>query len=207
MGEYKARETGYVDNMQEQIKGFADTIIDTHEHTEDRAFARVLNILQNAENEEIDQELSILGLPQSLKYHASLPAILFMRLGGYGLDDDTFIEGHMDVHAMTSSTTAVKSDTKIEGSGKIGWGPVSIGVKIHSNVGVEHERKRESDYSAGVKWRVGFKRLPAPEAVMKIVDALVSMQNAGNEINKSLAAQIAESLTPSPDATPESEDE
>ena len=205
MAEYANREAGYAGNMQEQIKAFVDVIIDGHEHTEDRAFQRVLNIMQNAENEEITQEMSILGIPENLKFHASLPAILFMRLGGYGFDDDTYIEGHMDVGAMTSSTTKARSETGVDAEAKVGWGPFSASVKIHSHVAVENERKRESDYSAGVKWRVGFKRLPPPEGVMKIVDTLISIQETGNEINKMIAARIAASLEAAANETAESE--
>ena len=200
MAEYREREASYAGMMQEQIKAFADVIVDTHEHIEDRSFQRFLNIMQQADNEQITLLMSILGIDEGLRYDASLPAILFMRLSGIGIDDDTYIEGHMDVSAMTSNTTAVKSDTKVEGSGKIGWGPVSIGVKIHSNIGVEHERKRESDYSAGVKWRLGFARQPAPEGMMKIYDSLMSIVQTGNEINKARAGQMASTASPSPES-------
>lgn len=199
MAEYANREAGYASNMQEQIKAFADVIIDTHEHAADREFQRTLNILQNADNEQIDMMMTILGMDQGLRYHASLPAILFMRLSGFGLDDGTYIKGHMDVHAMTSESTKVKSDTKVEGGGKIGWGPVSASVKISANVGVESDRKRESDYSAGVEWHVGFKRLDPPEGVSKIIDSLMSIQATGNEINKSMAANIAGEIAPTAD--------
>ena len=70
---------------------------------------------------------------------------------------------------------------------KAGWGPVSAKVKVHSQIGVESSRKRASDYSAGVRWRIVLEQAPPAETLMKIVDSLCRFFDKVTDMNESMA--------------------
>ena len=189
------REKAYASEIGEQISAFLKPIAVNDAYLKDHAFQRTLEILA-AKNTTIEESLSVLGIPQELKYHSSLPAILFMNLGGVGITRAK-IDGHMDVHASTSDSLSSKTDAGAEGSGKIGWGPISASVKVHASTSVSTDRKRQGDYSAGVNWEVEVGQMAAPEGTSKILDILQSFQAMGNDINKTRAQQIADSINPS----------
>ena len=65
----------------------------------------------------------------------------------------------------------------------MGMVPVSIGIKVHGSMGISNDRKRSSDYSAGIEWRILAKKQEAPEALMKIIDAMVRMQDKVTDMN------------------------
>ena len=136
MAEYEHREAAYASTMEEQIKGFSDVIIEGDNHTKDKAFERTMQVL-SAPNEQLESVMSLLGIEPGLKYSASLPVLLFMEMSGYGYDNDTYIEGHMDVHASTSESEHKKVESSGDVEAKVGWGPVSAKVKIHASAGVE----------------------------------------------------------------------
>ena len=192
MAEYEHREAGYASTMTEQLKGFVDTVIEADAHAKDKAFERAMQVLQAA-NFNVESVMSLLGIDPGLRYDASLPIFIAVRLGGL-IFDEARIDGHMDVHASTSDSSHLKSDTAVDAEGKVGWGPVSVKVKIHSSIGVENERKRDSDYSAGVKWYVLLKQAAPPEGLMKIIDAMCKFQDSVNEINLQLAMAQVEAL-------------
>ena len=194
------REQAYASEIGEQIKGFLTPIAQNDNYLKDHAFERTIAILK-ADNVSLTETMTLLGLPDELKYSASLPVILFMALGGVGVDTG-YIKGHMDVHASTSDSLASKTELGADGEGKIGWGPISASVKIHASSSISTERKRDSDRSAGVEWQVNVKQLPAPEGVMKVLDTIQSFQSMGNEVNKTLAQAKVDAILEKAKANP-----
>ena len=61
-------------------------------------------------------------------------------------------------------------------------------------MGISNDRKRSSDYSAGIEWRILAKKQEAPEALMKIIDAMVRMQDKVTDMNMSIVEAEAETL-------------
>ena len=192
MAEYENREAGYGKTAAGQIAGILEAAIVGSHHLEDIYAARIEAILSKP-NLEIESLMSLLGIDPGLKYSASLPSILRGRLRGLFMTE-VELEGHMDVHASTSDETHTTFKSATDVSGKVGWGPVSVGVKIHAEAGVDSTRKRDSDYSAGIKWRIVCGTEPPPEALMKIVDALVRMQNTVTDMNMTIVEVEAEAL-------------
>ena len=61
-------------------------------------------------------------------------------------------------------------------------------------MGISNDRKRSSDYSAGIEWRILAKKQEAPEALMKIIDAMVRMQDKVTDMNMVIVEAEAETL-------------
>ena len=192
MAEYEGREQAYGKTAKGQIAGILEAAITGAHHLEDIYAQRIEEIISKP-NLEINTLMSLLGIKPGLRYSASLPSIIRARLKGLFMEE-VELDGHMDVSASTSDETRLKSDTSTDVSAKVGWGPVSVGVKIHAQVGVENERKRTSDYSAGIKWRILCKTDEPPEALMKIVDSMVRMQDMVTDMNMTIVQAEAEVL-------------
>ena len=189
MPEYRDRETGYAGLMKNQIAGFCEAVAMGNSHLEDIAEHHFQAAFEG-DNFQLALAMAILDVDPGLKFSADLPRILARKLGPF-LMKEAEIEGHMDVSASTNDQTTKKAESAIDGKGKIGYGPVSIGVSIHGKAGVESSRKRASDYRAGVKWRVVMERLDPPEAILRIVDALCHFIDATTDINVELATTRA----------------
>ena len=191
MAEYQQREANYSNLMQNQIAAFCEAVAMGNSHLEDIAEHHFQACFEG-DNFNFDIAMSLLDVDPGLRFSADLPRILARKLGPF-LMKEAEIEGHMDVSASTTDSTTKKAESEISGKGKIGYGPVSIGVSIHGKAGVESSRKRASDYRAGVKWRVVMERLDPPEAILRIVDALCHFIDATTDINVELAlARTAE---------------
>ena len=192
MAEYQQREANYSNLMQHQISAFCEAVAMGNSHLEDIAEHHFQACFEG-DNFNLDLAMSVLGVDPGLRFSADLPRILARKLGPF-LMKEAEIEGHMDVSASTTDSTTKKAESEIAGKGKIGYGPVSIGVSIHGKAGVESSRKRASDYRAGVKWRVLMERLDPPEAILRIVDALCHFIDATTDINVELATARAEQI-------------
>ena len=185
MAEYAAREQAYGKTMGGQLKAFLENVAIGDQHLQDIAISRSETIF-SAPNFDINATMSLLGIDPGLKFSSSLPRIMAENLAPL-LIEEAEIEGHMDVHATESDETSSKTDTAVDAEMKVGWGPVSAKVKVHAQASVATDHKRESDYSAGVKWRVLLKKQAPPETLLKIVDALVQFFEKVTDINETLA--------------------
>ena len=199
------REAAYSGLMENQIAAFCEATAMGSSHLEDIAEHHFKAAFEG-DNFDMNAAMKILNVDEKLTFSADLPRILARKLGAF-LMEEAEIEGHMDVSASTSESQSMKATSGFEGSGKIGYGPVSIGIKVHGSAGVESSRKRSTDYRAGVKWRVLMKRQTPPEAIMLIVDALCKFLVATTDINISIGTAIAERVKARLTANDGSEDD
>ena len=192
MNNFRDREESYGKTAKGQIAGILEAAITGEHHLEDMYMAR-LDHLFSLPNFSISSLMSLLGIDPGLRYSANLPRLVAAKLGPL-LIEEVELEGHMDVHASEEDDTHKEAKSGFEGSGKIGYGPVSIGIKVHGSMGISEDKKRSSDYSAGIKWRILARKQDAPEALMKIIDALVRMQDKVTDMNMSIVEAEAEIL-------------
>ena len=192
MNNFQGREQSYGKTAKGQIAGILEAIITGERHLEDMYMER-LDHLFSLPNFSIESLMSLLGIDPGLRFSASLPRVVAAKLGPL-LVEEAEIKGHMDVHASEEDETHKEAKSGFEGSGKIGYGPVSIGIKVHGSMGISNDRKRSSDYSAGIEWRILAKKQEAPEALMKIIDAMVRMQDKVTDMNMSIVEAEAETL-------------
>ena len=189
MAEYQQREANYSNLMQNQIAAFCEAVAMGNSHLEDIAEHHFQAAFEG-DNFQVKIAMALLDVDPGLAFSADLPRILARKLGPF-LMKEAEIEGHMDVSASTTESTTKKAETAVEGKGKIGYGPVSIGVSIHGKAGVESIRKRATDYRAGLRWRVVMVRLEPPEAILRIVDALCHFIDATTDANVELGTARA----------------
>ena len=192
MNNFQGREQSYGKTAKGQIAGILEAIVTGERHLEDMYMER-LEHLFSLPNFSIESLMSLLGIDPGLRFSASLPRVVAAKLGPL-LVEEAEIKGHMDVHASEEDETHKEAKSGFEGSGKIGYGPVSIGIKVHGSMGISNDRKRSSDYSAGIEWRILAKKQEAPEALMKIIDAMVRMQDKVTDMNMVIVEAEAETL-------------
>ena len=192
MNNFQGREQSYGKTAKGQIAGILEAVITGEHHLEDMYMER-LDHLFSLPNFSIESLMSLLGIDPGLRFSASLPRVVAAKLGPL-LVEEVEVKGHMDVHASEEDDTHKEAKSGFEGSGKIGYGPVSIGIKVHGSMGISNDRKRSSDYSAGIEWRILAKKQEAPEALMKIIDAMVRMQDKVTDMNMSIVEAEAETL-------------
>ena len=193
MQEFRGREQAYGHTIGGQLKAFGEGVVYMSDHIDDIQVHRIQGIFKAA-NWKLNLVLSMLGLPQGMRFSADLPQVIAHQLGSIGVMEAE-IEGHMDVSSSVSDTLASHTEVAADGEGKIGWGPISAKVKIHAKSGVDYERKRESDYRAGVKWRVLIKRLPTPEQFARVIDTICHFIDKCTDINETLADKVAGKLS------------
>ena len=191
--DFKGREEAYGHTIGGQLKAFGEGVVYMADHVDDIQAHRIQGIFKAA-NWKLNLVLSMLGLPQGMKFSADLPQVIAHQLGSVGVQEAE-IKGHMDVSSSVNETLASKSEVAADGEGKIGWGPISAKVKIHAKSGVNYERKRASDYRAGVEWRVLIKRLPTPEQFARVIDTICHFIDKCTDLNETLVDKIATKLS------------
>ena len=77
---------------------------------------------------------------------------------------------------------------------RLGMDRFQLVSRFMGSMGISNDRKRSSDYSAGIEWRILAKKQEAPEALMKIIDAMVRMQDKVTDMNMSIVEAEAETL-------------
>lgn len=192
MAEYADREKAYGATMAGQLKAFCEAVAQTDDHLKDMAMKRLEELLK-AGNMTIEAVMTLLGIPQKMRFEASLPLLLVTRAGALLIKEAT-IKGHMDVSAHTEDSSSSHEEMGVDGTVKVGWGPVSASLKIHAQAGASQEHKRSSDYRASVDWEVTLEQAPATEAVHRIMDALVNAFDGVVDINKETMDEKAQEM-------------
>lgn len=208
MAEYADREKRYNDNLGSVVGKYCTAIVEADSLAKDAHAKRVIALIDEP-NAEFTASTSLVGLDESLETRVSVPLLAVTDLRPVIIDEAT-LELDMTVSATTESETRVDSKTSVAGSGKVGWGPFSIGVKMSADVSVGKTDKRKSDYRSHTNARVTMRQGEVPEGLSLILDSLNQSTSKSLEINQMLisrkAAEIAESagsaeLPPATDAS------
>lgn len=86
----------------------------------------------------------------------------------------SIMEGNVEFELTINQFAEDKSTSKKEGGveGKVGWGPFSVSVK--GSISNHSEQTRKTDTTARYKFNTRIARQEPPEAMMKVIDFLVS---------------------------------
>lgn len=86
----------------------------------------------------------------------------------------SIMEGNVEFELTINQFAEDKSNSTKEGSldGKVGWGPFSVSVK--GSISNHSEQTRKTDTTARYKFNTRIARQEPPEAMMKVIDFLVS---------------------------------
>ena len=192
MAEYADREQGFNKSLGGVVAGFAAAIVDADSRAKDAHVDRIAKVL-DAENVKFSASVSLIGRDEKLETTIEVPRIAVTVVNPVEIDSAT-LSMSMSVSASQESSSDLASKTSVGGSGKIGWGPVSFGVKFNAEVSVAKTEKRKSDYRSTTEAALSMKQGEAPEGLSVIIDTISETVRAGLEINKGLMQRQAEAM-------------
>ena len=193
MADFARREHDYNDNLGQVIGRFCTGIVEADSAAKDAAARRVMALVEEP-NAEFLAESNLIGMEEKLQTRISVPALAIVQSNPIQIDEAKLVMD-MNVSASQTNTTSLDSRSKVEGSGKIGWGPFSIGVKITADVSVGKESKRQSDYRSTTHAEVTMRQGSTPEGLMLIIDSLNKTVSKSLEINQTLIQKKSETLS------------
>ena len=184
MAEYENRERDYNDNIGQVVGRFCTAIVEADSASKDAHVARVLNLLKQP-NAEFIAQTSIIGVKDPLQTRIEVPVLSIVAANPIVIEEAN-LTLDMSVSASTSDTTNVASKTSVKASGKVGWGPFSLGVSIQADVSVAKESKRESDYRSTTHADVKMVQGDTPEGLSLILDSINKSVTSGLKINEAI---------------------
>ena len=192
MAEYAEREMNFNKSLGGVVAGFAAAIVDADSRAKDAHVDRIAKVL-DADNVQFSASVSLIGREEKLETTIDVPRIAVTVVNPVEIDSATLTMS-MSVSASQESASDIASKTSVGGSGKIGWGPVSFGVKFNAEVSVAKTEKRKSDYRSTTEAYLSMKQGEAPEGLSVIIDTISETVRAGLEINKGLMQRQAEAM-------------
>ena len=192
MSEYENRERNYNDNLGQVVGRFCTAIVEADAEAKDAHTKRVLQLVDKP-NAQFLAESNLIGIEEKLQTKVSVPVISIVQSNPIEIESAK-LTLDMNVSAATTDTLNVGSESKVEGSGKIGWGPFSIGVKITADVSVAKETKRQSDYRSTTHAEVTMVQGKIPEGLSLIIDSLNKTTTKALEINQALIQSRSQGL-------------
>ena len=100
----------------------------------------------------------------------------------------------LDMNMNVSASTLDQSSEQGKGSGSATFGVAGIGVNISVSMSVSATQKRESDYRSTTSAKLTMKREPAPEPILRVLDAYTEIIGTQCEIAKAEINQTAEKV-------------
>ena len=206
MAEYSQREANFNKSLGGTFAGFAAAMVDADARAKDAHVDRITRIL-DTENVQFTSSTSLIGKEEKLTTVIDVPRIAVTKVNPIEIDDAE-MSMTMSVSASQESSSDLASKTSVGGSGKVGFGPVSFGVKFSAEVSVSKTEKRKSDYRATTEARMHMRQSDPPEGLSVILDCISETVRAGLEINKGLMQRQAQALMDevNPDAPAEAEE-
>ena len=192
MAEYAEREQGFNKSLGGVVAGFAAAIVDADSRAKDAHVDRIAKVL-DAENVQFKASVSLIGREEKLETTIDVPRIAVTKVNPIEIDNAE-LKMSMSVSASQESESNIASKTSVGGSGKVGWGPVSFGVKFNAEVSVSKTEKRKSDYRSTTDASMTMRQGEAPEGLSVIIDTISETVRAGLEINKGLMQRQAEAM-------------
>lgn len=202
MAEYENRERDYNDNLGQVVGRFCTAIVEADSAAKDAHTKRVLELLKQP-NAEFVASTSLIGVKQPLQTRVSVPALAIVQANPIQIDNAT-LTLDMSVSASTSDTSSIASKTSVKASGKVGWGPFSLGVSVQADVSTSKESKRASDYRSTTHAEVVMNQGATPEGLCLIIDSLNKNTTKALEINQAIiqskAGDVAQAAVATGDA-------
>ena len=136
----------------------------------DAAAVRAEKVL-NSPNIKFKAGVSIPGIEDDLVSAMSVPRIVVQDVKPIIVKQAT-LEMSMNVSDSQETSQDIKANAGFEGEGKIGWGPISVGIKIHGSTSVASHKQRKQDYRSTVDIKAILEQADEPEGLMLIIDAM-----------------------------------
>lgn len=219
MAEYEGRERRISTQLSDVLGAFCRQTVDAH-HNMQLRYAEYIQYLAKLDNIKWAIDIGILTLDQALSILISIPVVGAANVSQVGIEEAE-LNMEFAVSAHADSDESLRSQTKAEGSVKIGGVAAAFGaggsMSVSADTTYQKGERRASDYSSTVKMRVLIKRKDPPEGVSILMAETADVIKKAMSINKAIIERQCESLaleqqnTPPPadasEAIPESEPE
>lgn len=182
--QFAGREAAYAQTLGDMIGAFTTHIVEADIASKDAQAERILKLL-NQDNVDFTSSANLVGLNEKLESKLSVPPVVMTDLTGV-IIEDAELEMSMTVSAHNSDSTKIGVDAGMEASAGGGFAGFTASLKIHCDVSVEKEKKRESDYSATTNCKLRMCQGKVPEGVNKICDSVVGTVNTALKLNERL---------------------
>ena len=182
--QYAARENQYNDNIGLIVGRFATAIVEADSAAKDAYTKRVLSLVKEP-NAEFVAETTLIGSKQPLQTQVSVPVLAITDSKPIQVDQ-AVLDLDMNVSAHQEDTFNIAGSASVEGSGRVGWGPFSVGVKITGSMSTSKEQKRSSDYRSTTHAHVEMGQGATPEGLSLIIDSLNKTTARALELNQAI---------------------
>ena len=187
MAEYENREAKYNDNLGQIVGKFAMSMVEADSMAKDAHAKRILAVI-GQDNVDFRTKTSLIGMDEGLETCMSIPPIAITDSAPI-IIERAELELDMTVSAHQESESRLDSKTSAGGSGKVGWGPFSIRMKIQADVSVGKTSKRSSDYRSHTSAKLTMIQGAVPEGLALLLDSVNKTVDTGLKLNQMIMAQ------------------
>ena len=198
MAEYANREAKYNDNLGQIVGRFVVAIVEADSEAKDAHAKRVLELVAQP-NVEFRAKTTLIGMEEGLETCMSVPPIAITDAAPIVVERAE-LELDMTVSAHQESESHVDSKTSMGGSGKVGWGPFSLSVKVQADVSAGKSSKRASDYRSHTNAKLTMVQGTMPEGLALLLESVNKTIDSGNKLNSMIMAQKLAQLSAAPPA-------
>ena len=203
MAEYEDRERNYNNGLAKVVGAFAIGLVEADGASKDAYVDRQIRLMnQEVPNAEFRAKTTLIGLEQALETKVSVPKIVLAPSEPFIIERAN-LSMDMTVSASTEDNLSVRSDIEAEGEAKLG--PLPVSLRIKAAVSVAKDQKRRSDYTSTTHADLTMCQGNAPEAVMKIIDAMTANTVKALELNASIVEGEYRELVAATDQVEEAE--
>ena len=186
MAEYENRERNYNNGIAKILYGVAMGAVLSDNASKDAYVERQIRLMNQEEpNAEFKARTTLIGLDQALETKVSVPKIVLAPSRPF-IIERVNLSLDMSVSASSEDALAIKSDTEMEGEGKVGFGVFSASMRVKAALSVAKDQKRSSDYSSSTHVDLTMCQGEAPEGLMKIIDSLNATTVKALQLNADL---------------------
>ena len=122
---------------------------------------------------------------QLLKTDISVPVIAIAEQSAFMPEEATLVMD-MSVASHAEDTTSLSAEAEGSGSVGVGFGPFQANVEISAKMSVSKDKKRSSDYTSTTHAELKMSRIPPPEGLAVVIDAINRTVTAGIEIQEAV---------------------
>ena len=186
MAEYENRERNYNNGIAKILYGVAMGAVLSDNASKDAYVERQIRLMNQEEpNAEFKARTTLIGLDQALETKVSVPKIVLAPSRPF-IIERVNLSLDMSVSASSEDALSIKSDTEMEGEGKVGFGVLSASMRVKAALSVAKDQKRSSDYSSSTHVDLTMCQGEAPEGLMKIIDSLNATTVKALQLNADL---------------------
>ena len=189
---FAKKEEAWNNALGQKIGDATVAIVVADSIAKDAALQRTIELLER-DNVMFAASTSIIGMDTKLETGISVPVIAVANNAPIVVQKAT-IDMSLDVSEHAENQTKASLQSETQASTKAGFFGQGVSVRQTVRVGVEHTRKRSSDYSSTMAVHIEMGQAAPPEGLNLLVDGLMECVKQGQSINSELISRQAAAM-------------